>query len=394
MNTLKQPDLNSQRGAATLLTALILLICITLITLTTSKTVLVETQISADNYRTTQAVAAADAAMDYGIAYFNDGGFDHDDNGVVDVIGQQSYTSGTQTTTATLTFDNTDIRCVPAGATPTMKWGLIRAVGFSDDRLATRTITQCVGTKNVLEGEGPQQTLVSGASVGVTGSAQIVNRYNDLNVWSAGETTINSGAMETYIRPTDVEITDLTSAQLNSTQTSPSIPDVQKVSSKGLGTGTDIYANDSRLDVSASDFFDMFFLESQAAMAEMADGVGQKLDGGAGSGDLSGLSGIVYVDGDASFGGNNAIGSAAAPVILIVDGNFQFNGGDINGLVYVTGQVTGAGNATVSGTMIAKGDVARGAGTLTLVYTPFGSSSTNHPMPGTTGVISGSWRDW
>ncbi|MDO9423973.1 MAG: hypothetical protein Q7T40_07260 [Methylobacter sp.] len=393
MNTLKQSDLNSQRGAATLLTALVLLIGITLVTLTTSKTVLVETQISADNYRTTQAVAAANAAMDYAVAYFLNGGLDHDTDGVVDVIAQQSYASGTQTTTATVVFNNAaGTRCIPVGGTPSMKWGLVTAVGLSDDGLATRTITQCIGTRNVLEGEGPQQSLVSGASVGVTGSAQIINRYNDLNVWSGQSVSIGSAAMETYIRPTDVEIHDLTTAQLIDTTRSPSIPNVQKVSSSGLGTGTDIYANDSRLNISEPAFFDLFFLESKARMAQMAGS--QKLASGAGSGDLNGLKGIIYVDGNASFGGNNTIGSATEPTILIVNGDFQFNGGTINALIYVSGQITGAGNATTVGTMISHGGVNRGAGTMTLVYAPSGGSNSDNPMDGTTGVISGSWRDW
>jgi hypothetical protein len=93
----------NQSGAVTLLTALVLLIGITLVTLMSSKTVLVQIQIAADNYRMTQAVAAANAALDFGIGYFDGGpitldnncappsaaivaGFDHDSNGAVDTI--------------------------------------------------------------------------------------------------------------------------------------------------------------------------------------------------------------------------------------------------------------------------------------------------------------------
>jgi len=61
----------NQSGAVTLLTALVLLIGITLVTLMSSKTVLVQIQIAADNYRMTQAVAAANAALDFGIGYFD-----------------------------------------------------------------------------------------------------------------------------------------------------------------------------------------------------------------------------------------------------------------------------------------------------------------------------------
>jgi len=60
---------HKQQGAVTLLTAVVLLISITLVGFLTAKTVLVETQMTADNYRTSQAAAAASAAMDQAVAY-------------------------------------------------------------------------------------------------------------------------------------------------------------------------------------------------------------------------------------------------------------------------------------------------------------------------------------
>jgi len=405
----KNPTSSLQHGAATLLTAIVLLICITLVALIASKTVLVETQISANNYRTTQASAAANAAMDYAIDYFNGpGGLDHDyddiNDGAIDGSGNlidtnsgyvmnHTYTSGTQTTSATVFIDNSSGSiCVPATKAPSMKWGLITAIGRSDDGLGTRTITQCVGTMNILQGEGPQQALISGASVGLTGSAQIINRYTDLNIWSGQAVDINSGAMETYIRPPDTDISELTRDQLRDTTVSPSIPNVQKVSNKNLGTGTDIYMNDTRLNISESPFYDLFFLQSKERMQAMAGS--QYFGSDADSSDLSGLDGIIYVDGDASFGGSNAIGSSTSPAIVIIDGNFDISGGTIHGLVYVTGEISAAGNATIVGTLIAHGGVDLGAGTLTVVYQPMGGDNMNHPIKGTTGVISGSWRDW
>ncbi|MGZ8200202.1 MAG: hypothetical protein ACXWUC_05395, partial [Methylosarcina sp.] len=183
----------TQEGAATLLTALILLICITLVTLAASKTVLVETQISADNYRMAQAVAAANAAMDFGVGYFDNGGFDQKINAtgaagndsIVDTIADITYTSGTQTTTASLTFNNAaGTRCVAAGSTPNMKSGMITAVGRSDDGLAVRTISQCVGTIDVFGGNGPKQSLISRGGVGLTGNYQVINRYYNTTAWS------------------------------------------------------------------------------------------------------------------------------------------------------------------------------------------------------------------
>ena len=85
----------NQQGAASLLTALVLLISITLVILLTSKEVLVETKVTADNYRTSQATAAASAAMNHAEAYFMAGGLDQRINatGAVGADELVDYTS-------------------------------------------------------------------------------------------------------------------------------------------------------------------------------------------------------------------------------------------------------------------------------------------------------------
>lgn len=404
-----------QQGAATLLTSVVLLIAITLITFLTAKTVLEETKMTANAHRAAQSLAFANAAMDFAVAYFNDGGWDHDGDGIRDDIDAAVDTAGiggghhdVTSFYTTLVFDNNNASCSTAN---NMKSGLIIATGTSDDGLASRTISQCVGTLNLLKGGGPKQTLISGGTVGLTGSAQLINRYSDSNVWSASTTAIgNSSAMETYIRPVDTELSDLTETELQSIQTSPSIPNVQKVSSNGLGGGTDIYANDQRLqdamtvtnndiagggsgDISGS-FWDLFFLETKAQIADLADGVDQKLAGGASNGELNGLSGIIWVDGDASSTANGTtIGTPEQPALLIVNGDFDFSGGTITGLVYVTGNTTINGSPNVLGTMVSEGPVT-GTGSLTLVYAPNVGSGGDAPLKGTTAIVSGSWRDW
>lgn len=126
--------LNKQKGAITLLTGMILLISITLISLLTAKTVLVETQITADNYRTSQAEAAASAAMDQAVAYFNAGGFDQHNNttpttltadGLVDYIGPGPFggiplvTTNTITSTSGGVVTTTPVTTLPTEPTAT-----------------------------------------------------------------------------------------------------------------------------------------------------------------------------------------------------------------------------------------------------------------------------------
>lgn len=399
MNKLKQPDLNRQRGAASLLTALVILIGITLITLATSKAVLVETQITADNYRSTQAVAAANYALDYGFNYFDNGGFDQNDDGDIDVLAvpDLSSTDGNQTTTATLAFNNAaGTRCIPPGYTPNMSNGMVTAQGFSDDDIATRTITQCVGPMNILANDGPKQPLVSQASVGLTGNARIINRYTDTTVWAGGKALIGSSStMETYINdPADPAVTDaerLDDDDGNHTQL---------VSNRNLGNGLDIIDDDPSLgNLKGLDFFRNFFLaESRQQLKELAgDQVYTDID------DAIGKSGLIWVDGNQNLGGGT-IGGPNSPAILIINGNLKLTGGTIYGIVYVVGTYDVAGNpiiigsSIVEGTNLATGDPATppivfGSGTLTLVFWPAFESTNGFP-PGLSAVISGSWRDW
>lgn len=394
----------NQKGAATLLTALILLISITLIALLTSKTVLVETQMAADNYRTTQAVAAANAAMDFAVQYFDQGGFDHDRNGAVDTIANQSYTStdGSQTTTASITLDNAvGTRCVPTG-TANMKSGLISATGFSDDGLAQRTISQCVGPLEILRDDGPKQPLVAQGNVAVTGNARIINRYTNTTIWSGGKVNIgSSSAMETYIKDPAVT-TALTQTQLLDTNDSNN---AILVSNRNLGNGLDIIDNDPSLGtLQGLEFFKNFFTVD--TRAELKARAGTQAYTSMNSAVTTPVkSGLVWVEGNQSMTGGT-IGSIDSPAIVVINGDFTIGGGaTIYGLLYVTGKYTINGTPTVVGANIVEGTnlstetpatppIVSGTGTISLVYwAGFATGSTN-PLPGLTAVIEGSWRDW
>lgn len=411
MNILKQSDLHCQRGAATLLTALVLLIGITLVTLTTSKTILVETQIAADHYRATQAVTAANYAMDYGVNYFDNGGFDQVNNGtgaagsdgVVDSISVPNLVSadGNQTTTATLTFNNVAGNgCVPTGATATMKSGKITARGFSDDTLAHRTITQCVGPLKLLRDDGPDQPLVAQGQVAVTGNAHIINRYTNTTVWAGDAVRIgSSSSMETLIK--DPASGALTQAQLLDTDAANN---TQLVSNKNLGNGLDIIDGDPNLNnLVGLDFFKNFFtVESREQLKQMAIAAGQYYT------DISsaaGKSGLIWIEGGQHLTGGT-YGSIAAPAIMIVNGDLQSSGNStINGLLYIAGKYDIGGTATVVGANVVEGTnlatglpatapAVSGTGTLNLVYWQGFISGSSNLLPGFGAVISGSWRDW
>ncbi|MDD5578390.1 MAG: hypothetical protein PHY16_03795 [Methylobacter sp.] len=422
MNTLKQSTLNSQRGAATLLTAVILLISITLVTLFTSKTVLVETQMAADNYRTSQAVAAANAAMDYGVAYFNAGGLDHNADLVVDyttasrcnlklssatqtnaqtLCNPATAASGVQATSAQMFYNNNIASCTTEN---NMKSALITAIGFSDDGLGQRTITQCVGTIDVFGGNTPKQPLVSRGAVGLTGNYNIINRYTDISIWSGSTVGIgSSNSAATYIRPVGTAVTAFTTAQLEDTTTNNAWT-ASAISNKDVGNGVDIIASDPNLgNLTGDAFFENFFSGTRTDMKNMAIAAGQYYTNIASA---AGQSGVIWIEGDTSLSGIT-IGSQTNPAIVIVNGNLDVaSGPNIYGMLYVAGQMDAAGTPSVFGSSVVEGNSAImaaggktganviGHGTVNLVYTPSTLDQSPAPILGTTTIVSGSWRDW
>jgi len=422
MKTLIQPDLNSQRGAATLLTALVLLVGITLVTLTTSKTVLVEIQIAADNYRASQAVAAANAAMDYGVAYFNGNsalvptvalpnitGLDHNNNSVVDYTSaspcylnlSSGLCTGVATESAQMYYNNNIASCTTAN---NMKGALITAIGYSDDRLGQRTIIQCVGTIDVFGGNAPKQPLVARGDVGLTGNYNIINRYTDINIWSGSAVAIGSStSAATYIRTIGTAVTSFTTAQLtDNTTANTSGP----ISTRDSGAGLDVIASDPGLGTLTGDqFFENFFFGTRTDMMNMAIAAGTYYTG-ANIANAAGKSGVIWIEGDASLGGIT-IGSLANPAIVIINGNLGVaSSPNIYGMLYVAGQMDAAGTPTVYGSSVVEGNAVImaaggktganvvGNGTVNLVFTTATLADSSAPPLGTTAIVSGSWRDW
>jgi len=429
--------------------ALVLLISITLVILLTSKTVLVETQITADNYRTGQAAAAASAAMDQAVAYFNAGGLDQHNNttpatltadGLVDYTGPGTQpttascsmpagatafpltlTSGSQTTYAQFYFNNTDDNACDCQATVSqdididgdgdcmgtlgsnMTRALVTAQGWSDDCTAVRTITQCVGTFDVFDaGSGPQQPFISKAGVGVFGNAKIINRYNNSSIWSGGTDAVHGASYGTYLRPSGTESADYTTAQLDS---SNEALNTQLVSNRNAGNGIDVITDDPTLanktsstavadmtSTAQNQFFDMFFAPTKAEIQNAANAAGQMLAGTS----PVGLTGLIWEEGNLALHNGDVVGSATNPAILIVNGDLSLTGGPIYGVIYVTGTLTITGNPVVTGSIISENGPNSGAGTLTLVYKPWSSDGNQAPpfIPGTGAAIAGSWKDW
>ncbi|MCF7971474.1 MAG: hypothetical protein K9L22_09970 [Methylococcaceae bacterium] len=428
--------ISHQKGAANLFVAVILLIGITLVAISATKTVLTETKIAANNYRTVQATAAAQAAMDRAVAYFMAGGLDQDGDATVDYELATPFTftlpetpvAGAQLTSAQFYFDNADDNqcdCQLVVAKDSDSDGdgdcmggfnaaLIIAQGRSDDNSAVRTISQCVGSVDIFNnGESPQQPFVSKAGVGVFGNAKIINRYSNISIWAGGADTVHGASYGTYLRPSGTETGDYTEEELDSScEVSPCNvannpgPNTQPVSNQKSGNGIDVITDDLTLaskststtnytDRAENEFFDMFFEKTKADTKELAANSDRVFAAGE---SIDGETGLIWVDGNIHLNGTTVVGSPNKFAILIIDGNLdKLNGATIYGIVYVTGTVEIAGNPVVKGSLIAENPAAStGAGTLTLVFKPWGASdgSPNPFINGTGAIIPGSWKDW
>ena len=409
MKTLFQP-ISLQRGAATLLTAVMLLIGITLVVLTVTKTVLVETQITADYRRATQAIAAANYGMDYGVKAFEAGYF-------VDSTQTLPLTSGYMASLVSpnlppaleiggVALPDVQITFNPFACGGTgVNWriGQIAAIGFSDDGLARRTITQCVGPMTDIMRGGPKQPLLAQGNVALTGNARIINRYTNTTIWSGGDVTIgSSSAMETYIKDPAVT-TELTRDQLIAIDETNAV----LISNRNLGNGLDIIDNDPTLGTLVGlDFFKNFFaVETREQIMHLAQDAGQYYTGANVDSALNN-GGLIWIEGDASLSGaGNQIGTPEKPAIMIVNGDFSLNGGTIYGVLYVVGKYDVAGNPAVVGANLVEGTdtstgnpatppIVTGNGTLTLVYWSNSIGEATEPMPGIDGLVNNSWRDW
>jgi len=437
-------NIKNQHGAVTLLTSLMLVIATSLVVMSSGKTILQETKITSNSYRTAQADAAANAAMDYAISYFQVGGsldqwHTADNAAGADSIVDYPFdtniptessctmptssafpitlgTTGTQQTLARFSFINTptydddgdgttaniinpcdgDGQLNAAGTN--MNAAMVVAQGWSDDCSAVRTITQCLTVSNgsILKGNGPEQPFISKGQVMAGGSATIVNRYTNSTIWTGEGFGTNGASIETYSRTKDTTLADdftSDSGDLEKTrllETDETV-DTQAMSNNQNGVGVDVVTNDPNLsEISNDDFFDLFFKDldgvadnTKAEVKTMAGG--QMLPAGS---DIDGLNGLIWVEGTSTTTTINGgtIGSLDNPAILIVEGDMRLVGNvTMYGVIYVIGELFVAGNVDVVGSVITEvtGDA---TGDLTVVFNPFSSGDDDASMMGASPV--------
>lgn len=422
-----------QSGAITLLTSVIILMMTTILVIAISKTTLMEQRISGNEIRSRQAAEAAEAGLNFGLAYLTQtsmptlptgstpsaiaenatvpSGADKDNNDSADVIGLTTLATGTkyrvrfcdpvEALTAVSCPDAPDsvVTCTAAPAV-SLKVPRVVACGWSDDGLGRSIVSQNVGTIPALPTNITNPLTAKGA-VNLTGSPQVLNYYNNLTVWSGGSLDSIGATGKTYIRnplvappagntaPPDVPQGNNCN-QINATDGN------YVCGTDGTsGTGTDVIDGDPTLsNLTGAELFTNYF---GADIDTYKSDVATMLIDGNNASDVASLDGvkdqaIVITAPDVSTNGLD-IGTRDRPVILIIQGNWTNNGsGTIYGVVYVTGDMICAGTPTIYGGVVVAGNVS-GSGTVTVIYDPLATSNAGKHA-GRPGAIPGSWRNW
>lgn len=386
---------SGQRGFITLVVSFTILMLSTLVVFNVSNAVLMEQKIANNEVRAKQAFEAAEAGIVAAQRYIaNDP--DANGDGTVDSVFDTSGDGvgdtniravGTGSVTVTLTDVDGD-----------MTTFLISSVGTSDDRSATRTITQRMITINPLP-NAPDNPFVTRGTVVITGSATVHNPEGQSTIWSGSEVDMGSN------NATSTEVPDATAADYPACMDTAMTCDLVDASSRLL-KGVDVIENDSSLGALTSDqFFENFFgTNAETYRASMVT-IDTNEDDFEADADLA-TNEVIWVDGDATLSsvtvgcttsvtGNNVCPTAnTKPSILIVDGNLSFTGTpQFYGIVFVNGNVSISGNTTVHGAIVVAGTATSDTGgSLDVWYNSDVLAGT--ARAGASAGSAGTWKDF
>jgi hypothetical protein len=406
--------LHQQRGVTTILISVIMLFLVTLVVLTTSKTVLMEQKIASNMVRSEQSLEAAETGLQEALNYLSSitdwttitalsagdafNIFDTDANGTVD------SNTGTQADGSSYTLvlgAGSDLTADPLVIE-------IQSTGVSDDGVATRVVNRLI--KFIDPVPFPlDNPILSGGGATISGSADVWNPEGHSTIWSGG--SVNTGSNTHIANPDDGSYPDCMETPMTCSLIA---------SSTSTLTGLDVVEQDSSLAaLSDDDFFKNFFGMSKSEYKNMmvslevsAGNITNEWDAASPGVDHA-QNEIIWVDatsGDAMLNGNHvsgcetnstandAYGNATClaaerkPSILIIDGNLKLVGNfDHYGIVFVTGKIFGAGTARIEGSLVVGGE-ADTTGTLDVW---FNSDMVKGAGQGNNwGGSDGGWRDF
>lgn len=325
------PALRCQEGAAILIITLILLTAAVTAVVYSAVYVNILMKTAANQNSSEQAFEAAEAGLQYGVAYLQ--------TNSSTVTGSPSGGYINYSLAKTTLGNNSSFVVTYTNPTANNYQLLeVSATGTSADGSATRTVKQQVysGSSALQYAVTTQGNLTASGIVTITGT-------NGVDV---GGSITTSG------------IITISSEKQNDTALAGE-------------TGSSLFSGIFGMSESQ--------MQSQATYYSNTSGI-----------NWSSLSGDVWINSGVVLAGTYTIGTVANPVLLIVNGNFVASGTiTINGILYVTGSTTTSGAVTVNG-----GLVSQGAVTMSGTSAAYNSAVVSHFSSSTFGLVPGSWKDF
>lgn len=371
----------NQTGAATLLITMVLMALMTSAAIFTAKFSSQDARINANDYRSKQAEAAAQAGIDHTLNILNKQNIVNDVLGGatswsigntdlnVAVNGQTKRVGSYSVTYTVVDIDNT--------ATALDNNDLVKAtsIGKSGDGAATTVIEATTRFSPVLF-DAPKANVIARNGVALGHKAKIDNNVSKAFVWSGGAITNNAGA---------------------------ELKNTPPIFTSTLSKKPRLLPNDTLLSTTLNTpdkFFRAFFGIDRAVVKQVA----VNATGGAAnfSTKLAGGGKFIWISGSATLNGtygNNPANSG--PVIIFVDsaaaGTFVLSGATINGLLYIDGDWTHANasaTSTINGALIVNGSLqVTNAGKLSINYERTNILDKIPKVVGLYTQVAGSWQE-
>jgi len=376
----------------------VLLTAITFVSLYTARTVVMESKISTNEYRSRMAFEAAEAGQEAALSFISGGRDRNGINGVSDEVVFDTTGDGTlDSNTLTLANGSKVTVTLTEASDKDVVATEVVAQGWSDDGTATRTITQLIANVPPIPNL-PDSPLSTRGSVVVNGSATVINPEGHSTIWSGKDVSLGSNAATAtrIADPNDLNYPDCLGGSVQC-GTMPA--------SDRYVAGIDVVESDTNLsNLTGDNFFYNFFgmqpqtyKDSRATVTVVGENIENAYTATPPGADLANGE-IVWVDRrtDGSDVDANAIavGTSADPSILIIVGDAVLRGNTtINGILFVTGNMTVRGNVTVTGAVIVAGDTVTDAGgSFTVNYNSSLIKRLGDDTPSSSG--GGSWRDF
>jgi Tfp pilus assembly protein PilX len=362
-----------QQGVATLLITVIMLASITLIILAAASYNILQQKVTSNSSQNTQAYEAAEAGLEFGIVYLQK------NSGAIlasPVNGYIPAYSSSNTQNVALANGSKFSIAYTNPVQNNYSLILITSVGTSPDSTATHTVMQQVSVGSFLS-TPPTVPLISKGSIAMSGSSVISNPQANSTI-TTGSTIVFTGNSQTLVTG-------------------------GIVGSNSSHIGSDVQQSNSAIAaMSNTTFFQTYFGASETAVQPTVKYTYTNSSSTDYSTTLNGKTGTsIWINQaagtTATIGSNSVIGSAANPVLLIVNGSLNITGNAIfYGFIYVIGGVAVdlTGNSTINGGVVSTDNLSI-TGNTTMKYNTTVLGALQKQVETTYySKVPGTWRDF